>query len=64
MKPFLSTTDSGESHSIDRQKAENLPMQVLFYFYFFMMICLLESHSISYLILLVMLIHAWFRLTL
>ncbi|XWS14371.1 hypothetical protein CRYUN_Cryun35bG0003500 [Craigia yunnanensis] len=29
MKPFLSTADGGESHSINRQKAENLPMQRL-----------------------------------
>ncbi|GMJ02776.1 Niemann-Pick disease type C1-1 [Hibiscus trionum] len=29
MKPFLDTADGGESHSINRQKAENLPMQRL-----------------------------------
>ncbi|XVE94413.1 hypothetical protein REPUB_Repub02eG0006300 [Reevesia pubescens] len=29
MKPFLNTADYGESHSINRQKAENLPMQRL-----------------------------------
>ncbi|XVF35828.1 hypothetical protein REPUB_Repub19eG0004400 [Reevesia pubescens] len=29
MKPFLNTADAGESHSINRQKAENLPMQRL-----------------------------------
>ncbi|XVF74109.1 hypothetical protein PTKIN_Ptkin13bG0033900 [Pterospermum kingtungense] len=29
MKPFSSTADGGESHSINRQKAENLPMQRL-----------------------------------
>ncbi|KAK8512630.1 hypothetical protein V6N13_082835 [Hibiscus sabdariffa] len=29
MKPFLGTADGGESHSINRQKAENLPMQRL-----------------------------------
>ncbi|KAK8623227.1 hypothetical protein V6N13_118115 [Hibiscus sabdariffa] len=29
MKPFSDTADGGESHSINRQKAENLPMQRL-----------------------------------
>ncbi|OMO50471.1 Patched [Corchorus capsularis] len=29
MKPFLDTADGGESHSVHRQKVENLPMQRL-----------------------------------